>query len=395
MQEFLAIRERFPIFRDRVYLNSCAQGALATDVQQRVAAFVEGWNRNGASWEAWMADYDELRRRFAAFIGASPHEVAIVSSVSAAVNAVASCLDYRARPRVVMGEYEFPTMGHAWLAQQRLGAEVVFLRASGNRIPLERYAGAIDHRTLVVPVTGVSYVNGFRSPVGDIVELAHARGAWVMLDDYQDCGTRPVDVKALGVDFYLAGTVKYLLGTSGLAFLYVREELLERLSPTQSGWFGQRDPFAFDLESLDLAPEGRRFETGTPSMPAVAAALPALDLLRRAGPSRVAHHVESLARRLLVGLEARGFVAKTPADSVGPLVVVQSHDAPAVVGRLSTRGLLTSHRGDGVRIALHLYNSPEDVDAVLDLLDEHRTLMVSRADADRGVTSRMVPRWFD
>jgi selenocysteine lyase/cysteine desulfurase len=139
-----------------------------------------------------------------------------------------------------MGEFEFPTMGHVWLAQQRRGAQVKFVPATDHKISASAYERAVDSRTAIVPVTGVCFMNGVRSDVAAVTRLAHAHGALVMLDDYQDCGTRPVDVKALDVDFYVVGTLKYLLGPAGLAFLYVREELLERLLPSTSGWFRKR-----------------------------------------------------------------------------------------------------------------------------------------------------------
>ena len=105
------------------------------------------------------------------------------------------------------------------------------------------------------------FLNGFRSDVQPIVKFAHEGGALVMLDDYQDCGTRPVNVKALDLDFYVSGALKYLLSPSGIAFLYVRPELIEALTPTITGWFGRQNPFVFDLKHFDPASSARRFET--------------------------------------------------------------------------------------------------------------------------------------
>ena len=101
--------------------------------------------------------------------------------------------------------------------------------------------GAIDEQTAVVPLTHICFKNGFRSEIAAITRIAHAKGALVFVDDYQDCGTRPVDVKALDVDFYVTGTLKYLLACSGVAFLYVRKSLHSSLVPTISGWFAQNE----------------------------------------------------------------------------------------------------------------------------------------------------------
>lgn len=379
-----AIRARFRIFREKTYLNSCSQGALSDAVEQAFLQYLESWHRGGSPWDLWVEKYEEMRAAFARFIGAKAEEVAVVPSASAGINAVASALDFRERKKVVLGEFEFPTMGHAWLAQGKRGAQVQFVEAEGNHIPLRAYEKAIDAQTAIVPITGVCFMNGFRSPVAAARDLAHRNGAFLMLDDYQDCGTRPVNVKELGVDFYVAGTLKYLLGPPGLAFLYVREELVERLFPTQSGWFAQRNPFAFDVRNLDPAPAARRFESGTPPIPSIYGSLAALKLLESLGLEQVRDQIAALAKRLLKGAAGLGIDCKTPEDSVGPLVVLRSRDVEALLGKLAQQGIIGSSRHDGLRISFHAYNTPQDVDAVLEVLRQNLPLMAREETAAPG-----------
>ncbi|HZC22128.1 MAG TPA: aminotransferase class V-fold PLP-dependent enzyme, partial [Candidatus Binatia bacterium] len=235
----------------------------------------------------------------AKFIHASPDEVAIVTSVSAGINGIASALNFRERKKVVMGEFEFPTMGHVWLGQRVRGAEVQFAHAQGNSIPSDAYERLIDRNTLIVPLTHVCFKNGSRTDVSTITQMAHDAGALVMLDDYQDCGTRPVNVKAMKVDFYVAGTLKYLLGPPGLAFLYVRKELIPSLAPTITGWFGQTNPFAYNPQHFELSPTARRFESGSPSVPNVYGAMPGFQMLEEIGMEDIAAYVGNLAQALL------------------------------------------------------------------------------------------------
>lgn len=378
--DILGLRAQFPVFRDKVFLNSCSQGALSTAVRAGMLEYLDSWDRLGSPWEAWTEHYEHVRGEFARFIGAKPHEVALLTSVSQGISAVATALDFTQRPKVVMGEFEFPTMGHVWLAQQRRGAKVEFVRAAGNRVPTEAYERAIDDRTAIVPVTGVCFMNGARSDVAGVTRAAHAHGALVMLDDYQDAGTRPIDVKALGVDFFVTGTLKYLLGPSGLAFLYVREGLIDRLQPATSGWFAQSNPFAFDVKSFDPAQDARRFQAGTPPIPNLFAALPGFQLLQQTGPKKIAEHVARLSRAVLDGARRLGIACKTPDDSVGPLVVLQAQDAARVVALLADRNIVASSRLDGLRISLHLYNTMSDVEAVLDVLEQNLGLMVRALD---------------
>lgn len=375
------IRSHFKIFQSKTYLNSCSQGALSDAVESGFDDYIASWHEQGSPWETWVQRYEEARTAFAGFIHASPDEVAIVTSVSAGINAIASALHFRERKKVVMGEFEFPTMGQVWLAQRGHGAEIEFATAQGDSIDVTAYETLIDRDTLIVPLTHVCFKNGFRTPVSKITNMAHNAGALVMLDDYQDCGTRPVDVKAMNLDFYVTGTLKYLLGPPGLAFLYVREELIPSLSPTVTGWFGQANPFAYNPQHFELSPTARRFETGSPSVPNVYGAIRGFQLLREIGMEEIANHVGGLAQALLSRTRELGILAKTPADTAGPLVVLQCRDSGLLLKALAQSGIVASNRFDGLRISFHIYNTLDDVERVVDVLKRNpHLLIVSPAD---------------
>jgi selenocysteine lyase/cysteine desulfurase len=370
------IRSRFPIFNRKIYLNSCSQGALSNAVEAALASHLQTWHEGGSPWDVWVQKYEETRAQFARFIGAEPDEVAVVPSASAGINAVASSLEFTKRPKVVMGEYEFPTMGHVWLAQKSRGAQIEFVAAQGERLRTESYAQAVDDRTKIVPLTHLCFMNGFRSDIAGVTRIAHAKGALVFLDDYQDCGTRAVNVKAMDVDFYVTGTLKYLLACSGVAFLYVRKSLIPSLSPTISGWFAQSNPFAFDVKHLDQASNARRFEAGTPPIPNIYAASAGIALLQEIGLDQVAQQVRTLAQALIQGARELGIHVKTPLDSVGPLVVLQSSNAEKVIAQLAEQNIIVSSRHDGLRISFHVHNTLDDVRQVLDALKKSLDLMV-------------------
>ncbi len=370
------IRSGFSIFQRKIYLNTCSQGALSDAVQAGLEDYVATWHEQGSPWDTWMSRYEEARTAFAQFINASPDEVAIVTSASAGINSVASALNFRERNKVVMGEFEFPTMGHVWLAQRVRGAVVQFVNADGDRIPALNYEKMIDRNTSIVPLTHVCFKNGFRSEVNAVTQMAHASGAFVMLDDYQDCGTRPVDVKAMNLDFFVTGTLKYLLGPPGLAFMYVRKEIIPSLVPTVTGWFAQTNPFAFDPQHIDLSPSARRFESGSPSVPNVYAAVPGFELLREIGMENVADHIEKLTQSLMSCARDLGIRAKTPADSPGPLVVLQCKDSNLLVQKLAESDIVASNRHDGLRMSFHVHNAIDDVKAVVEVLEKNIDLMV-------------------
>ncbi len=367
---YSAFREHFPILREKIYLNSCSQGALSDPVEKALNEFTQSWHRQGSPWDHWVEVQEELRREFAAMIGADPDEIAITFSASSAIGAVASALDFRNRPVVLMGELEFPTMSQIWLAQAFRGAQITWVpeRLGGNTP--EDYRALADDKTLIIPATHVCFRNGYRNDPAGIADVAHDAGAFFMLDDYQSCGARPVDVRAQKADFYVAGALKYLLGTSGVAFLFVKKELIETLQPTLTGWFAQVDPFAFDSRHHRPSPTARRFQSGTPPVAPAYAALAGIRLLRSLGLARVELRIASLARRFIDGAMARRWKLRTPIDSRGPLVVIDAGDSERLVTELQKRRIIVSSREGGLRVSFHAYNTPGDVDAVLEALEE-------------------------
>jgi selenocysteine lyase/cysteine desulfurase len=383
-QELRNIREQFPIFAEKTYVATCSQGALSAPVAAAIEEHIASWHKYGLAWDLWIEKYEEARRSFAEFIGADPSEIAVLTSVSAGINAIASALDYSQRRNVVIGEFEFPTMGHIWLAQEKRGAELRWVRQQRGRIPAENYARHIDRDTCIVPVTGVCFMNGARSEVKEVTKVAHENGAFVMVDDYQDCGTRAVDVKELGIDFYLSGSLKYLLGSSGLAFMYVRRELISHLIPTMSSWISQEDHFGYHLERFELASTARRFETGTPAIQPIYTALPALAMLKRVGLDRIRDHVQRLSSALMRNASELGIELKTPQEAIGPLVVLRVKDVAQLLKALERAGIVASSRYDGLRISFHLYNSMADVNLITEVMEANLDLFVTQKVAASG-----------
>ena len=364
------IRHRFPIFERLVYVNSCSQGALSDAVRDSYAAYLRDWEEQGAPWEYWVEREGAARAAFAGLVNADPDEIAVTTSLSAGVSALASGLRYAGRSKIVTTELEFPTVGQIWHAQESRGARVV-------HVPLDQFEQAIDDDTAVVSITHVSYRTGEMIDVQEVVRLAHERGALVLLDAYQSAGSVPLDVKELGVDFLAAGTVKYLLGSAGLAFFYCRREILERAWPTATGWFADEDIFAMDIHDYSPAQTARRFQAGTPPIPSIYAGIAGIELIESIGIEETREHVLNLNAHLIAGVDELGGTVVTPKKRKrhGALICVKSTDVDELVAALGRWGIVTSERDGNVRISPHAYNSLEDIDLVLEALAANRDLL--------------------
>jgi len=374
-----AVRGEFPIFETATYLNSCSQGALSHRVREAVEGWLAGWDANGAEWDFWVERSEAFRSGLAGLLHARPDDVAVTTSVSQGVSALVSALPLeRGRNRIVISEYEFPTIGQIAHAQELRGAEVVHVTpGEDGSIGPERFAEAIDERTALVCCTTLSYRSGHRHDVTAIAEAAHEAGALVLADSYQACGAVELDVRTLGADAVTGGTVKYLLGTAGLGFMWVRPEVHETLVPTQTGWFADEDIFAMSIADYSPHRSARRFDSGTPPVPALYAGVAGAAIVEEAGVVAIEAHVAGLVERLLDGLDELGATVVTPREQArrGPLVCARSTDVDALVSALADEAIVVSSREDKARIALHLYNVEDDVDRLLEALTRHRALL--------------------
>jgi selenocysteine lyase/cysteine desulfurase len=373
---FQALRKEFPVLGRKTYLNSGSYCALANDVKAAFEAYMEDRLLVGANWDVWITKNESVRTLTASLLNAHPDEVAVTASVSAGLNALASALSFTSpRNKVIVSDFEFPTNAQIWHAQEPRGARVVHVpRAADGYIPLENFAKAIDEQTQLVAITHVCFRNGAKLDIPGIVRLARAKGAMVLLDCYQSVGSMDIDVKALDVDFAAGGMLKYLLGTAGIAFLYVRDSFTKSLVPTNSGWFAQANIAAMDITANRPAPNARRFEAGTPAVVNAYAAEAGLKFLLSAGTPAIEKRITALTRRCMQRLEEIGWPSITPAanERRGATVAVPSRDSGDLSRELIKRDIVTSHRDDNVRASFHFYNNDDDVESFVAAMKDLR-----------------------
>ena len=367
--DWTAWRDEFPIFRQKRYLNTCSLGPLSKRVRAAHDAFLEEWEDHGATawYSIWMNALEGLRERFAAIIGAHKEEIALAPSVSVALSSIASALDYRRRKRVVFSDLDFPTVAYQWAVKPDVERVVV---PSHDRItvPPEAYETAVDDETSAVVTSHVFYTSGAIQDIARIAKIAHARGALSVIDAYQATGQLPTDVHAAGVDVFISGGLKWLLGGTGIALVYVRKERIPDLHPTITGWFGNSRQFEFDPRSFDFWADARRFELGTPSNAAVYACSAGIDIVREIGVPAIRRRTTEVVNDLVERLVDSGFEIRSPQrpeDRTG-IVMVPMKDPPGAVHALAERGVLVDYRRDRLRASPYFYNTPEDNAALVE-----------------------------
>ena len=297
------VRARFPIFEHTTYANSCSQGALSLDVREAYEDYLAGWDERGSEWEHWVERAEAARAAFARLVGAAPEEIAVTTSVSQGVSGLVSALPLeRGRNRIVISEFEFPTVGQISHAQELRGAEVVHVRPDADgRIPLERFADAIDERTALVCCTAISYRTGYRLDVAEVARLAHERGALCLADIVPGRGRDPARRRRARGRPPHRGDGEVPARVVRPRVHVRRRELHERLLPTQTGWFADEDIFEMDISDYSPArPRGastsarHRCRTSSRASPGWASS-------SEAGVAAIEAHVRGLVDRCSPG----------------------------------------------------------------------------------------------
>jgi kynureninase len=367
--ELTAYRERFPILADTTYLISHSLGPMPAEAERRLAKYAHVWNTRGIrAWgEGWWDTSLTVGDQVARLIGAPPGSTVMHQNVTIAEAVVLSSFDLAGeRRRIVYEEENFPSVRYLYQAQRERGAEIVVCPDE------EAIVQAIDERTLLVPISHVIFKTGRIQDVEPIIRRAHEVGAHVVLDAYQSVGTVPLDVTALNVDFAVGGSVKWLCGGPGAAWLYVRPDLAERLEPTLVGWQAHARPFAFEPE-LEYAAGAARFLTGTPNVPALYAATAGYEIIEEIGVERIRENSVRQTEYFIGLLDEAGFDVVSPRDPArrGGSVVVRVPNFEAVHAELEARGILLDVRPDvGLRFGPHFFNTDEELASAVDALVE-------------------------
>ena len=369
MDDLLKWRAEFPILENTTYMISHSLGAMPRRVYDRMREYADTWATRGVRawaegwWEMPVSVGDLVGRIF----GAAPGEVVMHQNVSVAQSLICSCFDFSGpRNKVVYTSLNFPSVMYVYEAQRRRGARIDVIESDdGMTVDTEKLLAAIDEETLLVPISHVLFKSAFIQDAKAVVERAHEVGALVVLDTYQSAGTVPFDVKQLDVDMVVGGSVKWLCGGPGAGYLYVRPDLRERLEPAVTGWAAHRAPFAFEPGPITYAEDAHRFLHGSPSIPALYAAMSGYEIVLEIGVDRIREKSTRQTTRLIELAESLGLRVTSPRDPArrGGTVTIDVDHGAAVVKELNRREIVVDYRpGAGVRVSPHFYTTDDEVE---------------------------------
>ncbi len=324
-------------------------------------------------YERNMADY---RARIARFIGAQPGEIAVLRNTGDGANVIGAGFPWKDGDEIVLPDNEFPANVQPWLPLRKRGVKVRFIESRRSRLTPDLLREHLTTRTRIVTVSWVSFEDGYRHDLAGLAQAAHDAGAFFCVDAIQGLGAFPLDVEACGIDALYAGGAKWLLALQGVSFLYVRAGLIDRLELASPGWRSTADMWNFSDYEQPFVADATRFEGGTPNFIGALSLAESIAVIDAGGTSRIAAHVLELTDRLVDGLKRAGAQiasVRSAAESSGIVTFAFPGIDSVVLGEhLQREGFVTTYRPNGVRVAPHGYNAPEEIDALLDSTAAYR-----------------------
>ncbi|HXE57726.1 MAG TPA: aminotransferase class V-fold PLP-dependent enzyme [Gemmatimonadales bacterium] len=366
----------FPWTAETIYLNNASTGPIP----ERTRRALEVFNAKRASPHLLPDRYlfailERSRRLVARLLGAAPDEIALATNTGHGLNLAAASLPVAPGEIVLVSDREFPANVYPWMRLRRRGVRFELVPTTAEGWPdearlLERLA---DPRVRVLAVSLVQFSTGYRVDLARLSRATREAGVYLVVDAIQAVGQLPLDLGATPVDILACGAQKWLLSPWGSGFVYVRRALIERLEPAVTGWmaFEGTDDFSrLTRYDATLRRDARRFETITLPFQDFEGMNHSLELLLSVGIEAIEAHLRALRQPVLRWAECRGVRVVSPTDCHGSgILAVAPASAPRCHAALAEAGVVTSLREGAIRLSPHLYNTPEELERVVEILD--------------------------
>jgi cysteine desulfurase/selenocysteine lyase len=369
------LRALFPIAERAVYLNHAAVSPPPISTIEAVQAQLRDVAENGSlNYRSWVATKERARKLAADMIGARPEQIAFVRNTSDGLSTIANGLRWRPGNNLVTFRNEFPSNIYPWLRlREAFGVEVRMCEEREGRIDLEDMTKLIDERTLVVAISQVQYASGFRADLVRLGRATRAHDALLVVDVIQAMGVIPTNVEVELIDVAAGGGHKWLLTPEGVGILYLSDRARSLVEPTLVGWTSVPQPEDYGNFEQGWNHGTLAWETGTCPTALIHGLEASLKLLTETGVERIAAYLEQLTDYLCERLSNRDYqiVSSRRPGEKSQIVCVRHNGGltpMALYAHLKQRNIITAPRGDQLRIAPHLYNTPEEIDALVDAL---------------------------
>ena len=370
------LREQFSVTRNYNYQNHAGVAPVSQRVAKAMRSYVDRMLEFGPVKQEFYRHAEKVRKSAATLINSAPDEIAFIKNTTEGIGWVAGGLNWSTGDNVVTTNVEFPANVYPWMGLQSRGVQLKMVPEDSGRVPVDRIVEAIDSKTRVVAVSAVQYASGFRLDLAELGRICQERGVLFCVDAIQALGVFPIDVRAMHIDFLAADGHKWLCGPEGCGVFYINRELLGNLKPLISGWLGMKNALDYGNYQYEFVDNARRFDTGSYNLAGIFGLGAAIDLALETGIDRISSHVLMLTDRLVRGVLDKGYrivSSRRPGEASGIVSMISDlHDLDQLRNHLEAEyRIVTAFREKRLRVSPHVYNTPQEIDQLVEVLPAH------------------------
>jgi len=373
------IRQRFPITRNYNFQNHAAVAPMSGPAAKAMCGYAQELAESAYLQGTFYRAAERVRAAAARLINADPAEITFIKNTCEGINYVANGIQWVTGDNIVSCALEFPANVYPWLNLESRGVTLRRVPDEKGRVPFDRLAEAIDRRTRLVTISAVQWCNGFRIDLTRLGELCQERGVLLFVDAIQALGVHPIDVRAMNIDFLAAGGHKWLCAPEGTGIFYCKRELIGHIKPSELGYMSVRRSYDAEVERFapeDLHDDARRFDSGVYNLAGICALGASINLLLEVGIDQVQVRVKRLTDMLVEGLRSKGWTVHSPrtASEWSGIVLFGSDKFDIDKLRKHLRNeyrIIVANRRGCLRASPHFYNSPEEIQKLIDALPAH------------------------
>ncbi len=368
-------RSNFALADSQVYLDHASQGPLPKPSREAYDRYLDRWqsmdHRHGAEL---FESIENVRKNLAALIDASPDRIGISSTTSYGLNIISAGYPWAADDNVVVSDGDFPANIYPWMRLESSDVEIRFAKSKDGFIDEDAVISLSDGRTRVICLSWVQFNNGYRVDLGKLGGFCRENGIILCVDGIQGTGVIPIDVPSAHVDLFSCGCQKWMLGPCGTAFFYLSERAEDMIKPPLSGWLSVDWGGEFtDLLRYRLAPRTgpSKYELGTYPFQDIFALEASIDLLQSFDRQATWSHIRSLTGKIIEFVESDGrYELKSSMEESrrSGIVAIQAADSRKLFSHLTDKRFAVSFREGSVRVSPHFYNSPDEIESLIESL---------------------------
>ena len=360
----------FSRIAEKIHLASCSLAPRSTFLEASMNSMLDDMSGGQLAWTIFEKKFNEARVLFAKFIGAGVDQIAVLPNASVAAYQVISTIPAYTDSRILYTEDEFPSLAHIWQSQKCRGFDAYSLSSRiGNTRFLKLLSSNLNPNISLLSVPLTSYRCGRRYPIEQISKLSAQANIPLLIDAYQGLGAERIEIETIPCDYLICGSMKYMLGLPGVAFLYVKNANHNLLPPQLTGWLGRKQPFAFDSQTVDFPASARKFEIGTPAIPAIYAANAAMDVLLQLNYDKVKRHIQLLINIAFESLSKSKFKMDKILDAEYASHIAFKTSKLFELNRfLQNNNVIVSTSGGRLRLSCHYFNNIDEVEHACNLL---------------------------